>query len=125
MGLSKKSLLSVIFTLFISHGSATPLFARSGFTIPEAPANNILEIRSHPNPSHIVSSARGNSAPTKGGKGSGGKKGSGDAVVNTIFSGVYPVVNVTWGSANGSPGQSFISFIDTGKSNSGKYLDVN
>lgn len=34
--------------------------------------------------------------------------------MNTIFSGVYPVVNVTWGGNKGEPSQTFISFIDTG-----------
>ncbi len=34
--------------------------------------------------------------------------------VNTIYNGVYPVINVTWGSKDGQPGQTFTSFIDTG-----------
>lgn len=36
--------------------------------------------------------------------------------INTIFSGVYPVANLTWGNAPGvaGPEQQFISFLDTG-----------
>lgn len=41
-----------------------------------------------------------------------------DAITNTLFSGVYPVVNVTWGNkaGEGAGGQSFVSYIDTGSS---------
>jgi hypothetical protein len=116
MELSRRNILAVILTVFISRGIATPLFVRSGFSIAEAPAVNLLELRSHPNPQHIVSSSRPRTSPSKNGKGSNGKPKTGDAVVNTIFSGVYPVVNVTWGNTDGRSGQTFISFIDTGQS---------
>jgi hypothetical protein len=119
MGLSRTSIWSFIFTAFISHGIATPLFAHSRLFIAEAPAANLLELRSHPSPQHLVSSSRGRNAPLNAGKRSIGKRHIGEAVVNTIFSGVYPVVNVTWGNTDGSPGQTFISFIDTGQSRSG------
>lgn len=41
--------------------------------------------------------------------------------INTIFSDVYPVANLTWGNtpaveAEGAPAQQFISFLDTGSS---------
>jgi hypothetical protein len=42
------------------------------------------------------------------------KRQQGNEVVNTLYSGVYPVVNVTWGGKKGLPEQQFISFIDTG-----------
>jgi hypothetical protein len=114
MVLSGTTILSVIFTGLISHGIATPIFARSGISIAEAPAANLLEIHSHPSPQHLISSSRGGNALLKNRKRSIGGGHTGKAVVNTIFSGVYPVVNVTWGSKDGSPGQTFISFIDTG-----------
>ncbi|UZJ53911.1 hypothetical protein CBS101457_003231 [Exobasidium rhododendri] len=37
------------------------------------------------------------------------------AGVNTIYSGVYPTVNLTWVAPNGTK-QSFVSFVDTGSS---------
>ncbi|OAA57967.1 Peptidase aspartic [Niveomyces insectorum RCEF 264] len=41
----------------------------------------------------------------------------GDVVTNTVYSGVYPVVNVTWGNKAGAAnaaGQTFVSYVDTG-----------
>jgi hypothetical protein len=113
-------MLSVISTLFVSHAIATPLFAHSSNSIAEAPATNLLELRSHPSPQNLIRSSRGHNSQLKdrkrsiGGRHNGGRH-TGDAIVNTIFSGVYPVVNVTWGSTKGGPGQTFISFIDTGQ----------
>lgn len=97
-----------VITALVSDVFATPLFARSGLSIVEASADNLLQLYPHPNPQNIAKSSHGRKPPT------------GDAIVNTIFSGVYPVVNVTWG---GSVNQSFISFIDTGRPNQG-YPDM-
>ncbi len=43
---------------------------------------------------------------------------SSNATTNTLYSGVYPVINVTWGNKAGaaSASQTFVSYIDTGSS---------
>lgn len=85
----------------------------SGVKIAEAPSAALVQLLQNPSPDHLVSPihARIQSKNQKR------QAGTGNATVNTIFSGVYPVVNITWGNTDAStPGQQFISFIDTGSS---------
>lgn len=54
------------------------------------------------------------------------KNGTALETVNTIFSDVYPVANLTWGNADGveGPAQQFISFLDTGSSDTWVVTDA-
>ncbi|KAF8161716.1 aspartic peptidase domain-containing protein [Mycena galopus ATCC 62051] len=88
-----------------------PLFTRTDISIREAPAENRLQLLRNPNPRLIKANAgkalraRRHNAPVA------------TETANTVFSGVYPCVNLTWGSKTpGEPGQQIISYIDTGSS---------
>lgn len=89
-----------------------PLFTRSDRAIAEAPTEALIQLAQNPKPDYFHSPARARTAARELAK----RAGSGNETVNTIFSGVYPVINLTWGSTDGAPGQQFISFIDTGSS---------
>ncbi|ETS74397.1 hypothetical protein PFICI_14263 [Pestalotiopsis fici W106-1] len=91
-----------------------PLFTRGDISIAEAPAEGLIQLLSNPKPDHLRSPVRERIAAQKLGK----RAGTGNETVNTLFSGIYPTVNLTWGNTDGSPGQQFISFIDTGSSDS-------
>lgn len=84
-------------------------FTTPGIAISEAAASQQLALSPHPNPNVFVSPARERRAQRLGKKPSGKK---GYETVNTIFDGVYPVLNVTW---LGHKRQPFVSFIDTGE----------
>lgn len=88
------------------------LFTRSDVSIAEAPTEALIQLSQNPKPDYFNSPARARITAKKIGK----RAGTGNETVNTIFSGIYPVVNLTWGNIDGSPGQQFISFIDTGSS---------
>ncbi|KAI0133806.1 aspartic peptidase domain-containing protein [Xylariales sp. AK1849] len=91
----------------------TPLFTRRDISIEEASSAGIVQLLQNPKPDHFRSPihARQRSLDRRAG--------TGNETVNTLFSGVYPVVNLTWGNTNANtPGQQFISFIDTGSSDS-------
>lgn len=115
------------------------LFAHPSLAIPDAPVENVLSLGSHPNPDIFNSPARARvqarqdkaraantqrrwwqvwerDIPTTNIVQSGSAVSS--AVTGTIFSGVYPVVNVTWGNKAGDPasGQTIVSYVDTGSS---------
>ena len=87
------------------------LFAAPGFAIAEAPLDQQLQLGSHPRPDVLSSPVR-----SRFGTAHRLAQRDGNTTTHTIFSGVYPVVNVTWGNKAGSaePGQPFISYIDTG-----------
>ncbi|KAK6084367.1 aspartic-type endopeptidase [Seiridium cupressi] len=91
-----------------------PLFSRSDISIAEAPSEGLVQLNQNPKPDHFRSPVRSRIAAQRVGK----RAGMGNATVNTLFSGIYPTVNLTWGNTDGSPGQQFISFIDTGSSDS-------
>jgi hypothetical protein len=91
-----------------------PLFRRGDISIAEAPAEGLVQLLQNPKPDHLRSPVRERIAAQKLGK----RAGTGNQTVNTLFSGIYPTVNLTWGNTDGSPGQQFISFIDTGSSDS-------
>ncbi|KAK6212579.1 hypothetical protein LQW54_005164 [Pestalotiopsis sp. IQ-011] len=95
-------------------GYSGPLFTRSGISIAEAPAEGLIQLGQNPKPDHLRSPVRERIAAKTLGK----RAGTGNQTVNTLFSGVYPTVNLTWGNTDGSPGQQFISFIDTGSADS-------
>ena len=93
-----------------------PLFDRSDITMSEAPVKNLLPLSPHPSPNVFASPARARYASLIEGRAMTDKRQKGQEAVGTLFSGVSPVLNVTWGSKDNVPGQHFISFIDTGKS---------
>jgi hypothetical protein len=94
--------------------STSSIFTLPGVSIPEAPAANILELRPHPSPNPLASPFRARYASLVKRRHWFRKRQEGNEAVNTIFDGVYPVINVTWGNKDGTSTQSFISFIDTG-----------
>lgn len=71
------------------------VFAQPGIFIPEAPSGNILQLSLGAASSHPRIRKRQ------------------QTIASTIFDGVYPVVNLTWGNKDGTS-QTFLSFIDTG-----------
>lgn len=102
----------------VSHRSGSsysgPLFTRSDISIAQAPSEALIQLLQNPKPDHFNSPARARIAAQQIAK----RAGTGNQTVNTLFSGIYPTVNLTWGNTDGSPGQQFISFIDTGSSDS-------
>jgi hypothetical protein len=104
---------SAIVSGALNDHSASSIFTFPGISIPEAPAANVVELITHPDPLAIHPRAGG--LLRWGGENRLGKRQSASEVVNTIFDGVYPVINVTWGNKDGKSSQSFISFIDTGQ----------
>ncbi len=91
----------------------TALFSRRDVSIAVAPSTGQLELSSNPNRDIFSSPARARVEYLRW-KQSGHK---GFEPVNTIFNGVYPVINLTWGNKPQiRGGQQFISFIDTGSS---------
>ncbi|KAK2069174.1 hypothetical protein P8C59_003778 [Phyllachora maydis] len=104
----------------------SPVFSRSEISIAEAPPSHILSLSHNPRRNVLGSPARARIAH-KLQQGQGPAPAVGTEAINTLFSGVYPVVNVTWGNRGPSPaggggnttdgdGQQFISFVDTGSS---------
>lgn len=91
-----------------------PLFRRSDISIAQAPTEALIQLLQNPKPDLFNSPVRSRIAAQRIAK----RAGTGNQTVNTLFSGIYPTVNLTWGNTDGSPGQQFISFIDTGSSDS-------
>ncbi|CAN8097992.1 unnamed protein product [Discula destructiva] len=92
-----------------------PLFTDSDITIREAPAEALIPLSQNPKPDYFTSPVRARVAARK--TANAAKRGeTGYELVNTLFSGVYPTINLTWGNTDGVSGQQFISFIDTGSS---------
>ena len=106
---SKAALVGLGLTVaqFVQQTSCKPaqLFSDSSVFISEAPATHQLSLSGHPNPNIFSSPARQRYKSICSGKGL--------ETVNTIFSGVYPVLNLTW---LGTKTQEFVAFIDTGSS---------
>ncbi|KAJ4393184.1 hypothetical protein N0V93_002392 [Gnomoniopsis smithogilvyi] len=92
--------------------SSVPLFTNSDVSIAEAPTEALIELAQNPNPDYLNSPVRARIAVQKKAK----RAETAYELVNTLFSGVYPTINVTWGNTDGTSGQDFISFIDTGSS---------
>ncbi|KAH8666825.1 aspartic peptidase domain-containing protein [Xylariales sp. PMI_506] len=91
-----------------------PRFTRRDISITEAPQEGLIQLLHNPNPDHLNSPVRARIAAQNRLNKRGGV---GNETANTIFSGVYPVINITWGNQDTqTPGQQFISFIDTGSS---------
>jgi hypothetical protein len=115
----RNSVLVTVFSAVVSGAlndrSASSIFTLPGVSIAEAPAANVLELHTHPNPNPLASRFRTRHASLSKGEKSIRKRQSGNEVVNTIYNGVYPVANVTWGNKDGTSSQSFVSFIDTGQ----------
>lgn len=92
--------------------AAAAQFSRSGVSIAAAAEENVVSIFKYTNRSvkSLASPVRTRLAASK--------NKTDLETVNTIFSDVYPVANLTWGNAPGisGPAQQFISFLDTGSS---------
>ncbi|KAJ4424910.1 hypothetical protein N0V82_000413 [Gnomoniopsis sp. IMI 355080] len=90
--------------------SSIPLFTNSDVSISEAPKEALIELSQNPNPDYFnspVLARRAGQEKAKRGE-------TAYESVNTLFSGIYPMINLTWGNTDGTSGQQFISFIDTG-----------
>lgn len=81
------------------------LFSDPSISIPEAPPAQQFGLHGNPKPDIYHSPARQRHHYRLHGHGMGYE------TVNTIFSGVYPVLNLTW---LGHKSQEFVAFIDTG-----------
>jgi hypothetical protein len=107
MQLSRRILIGLCSSIIQYVSSSTAqLFSNSSISIPEAPSTHQLPLSSNPLPDILSSPARQRFSRTY-------HNGTGSETVNTIFSGVYPVLNLTWFGTSGSS-QQFISYIDTG-----------
>lgn len=89
-------------------GSSSPAspqtFSNPAVSINEAPSAQQFSLNRNPQPNFLNSPVRARHHHLTG---------RGSETVNTIFDGVYPVLNVTW---LGKKPQQFVSFIDTGSS---------
>ncbi|KAH8647086.1 aspartic peptidase domain-containing protein [Tricladium varicosporioides] len=92
---------------FIRHSSciAVQLFSDPSISIPEAPSSHQFSLSSHPQPDVLNSPVRRRFHHFRSGKGF--------EAVNTLFSGVYPSLNLTW---LGHKPQDLVVLIDTGSS---------
>lgn len=77
--------------------SNVPLFTNSDVSIAEAPEEALLELSQNPNPDYFTSPVRARIALQKKAK----RAETAYELVNTLFSGVYPTVNLTWGNTDG------------------------
>lgn len=77
--------------------SSIPLFTNSDVSIAEAPTEALLELSQNPNPDYLNSPVRARIASQKTAK----RAETAYELVNTLFSGVYPTVNLTWGNTDG------------------------
>lgn len=108
--------ISLTYLIQLSSCSPTQLFSNRDVSIAEAPPAQQFSLTAHPNPNVLNSPARQRWAHHPHNhhhKGNGAGHGKGSETVNTIFDGVYPVLNLTW---LGSKSQDFVAFIDTGSS---------
>lgn len=81
---------------------SSPIFSNSDVSITEAPTSQQYVLSQNPQPNFLHSPIRERANHLNG---------KGKQTLNTIFSGVYPVINVTWGG-----NQQFVSYVDTGSS---------
>lgn len=77
--------------------SSAPLFTNSDVSIAEAPPSALVQLLQNPNPDYLNSPVRARIAAKQNAK----RAGTGYELVNTIFSGIYPTVNLTWGNEDG------------------------
>lgn len=95
-------------------GIAAATFSRQDISIAVAPQENHIALSkiSQRSVNSLQSPTRARIAALKD------TNSTASETVNTIFSDVYPVANLTWGNAPGveGPAQQFISFLDTGSS---------
>lgn len=77
--------------------SSVPLFTNSDISIAEAPEEALLELSQNPNPDYFNSPVRARIASQRKAK----RAETAYELVNTLFSGVYPTVNLTWGNTDG------------------------
>jgi len=105
--------LSITYLIQLCSCSPTGLFSTRDVSIAEAPSAQQFSLTAHPKPNVLNSPARQRWAHHPHNPHSGNGKGKGSETVNTIFDGVYPVLNLTW---LGSKSQEFVAFIDTGSS---------
>ena len=99
--------LGITVVQFIQQTSCMPLqlFSDATVSISEAPSTHQVSLSGNPNRNIFSSPARQRHHSICTGKGY--------ETVNTIYSGVYPVLNLTW---LGEKPQEFVAFIDTGSS---------
>lgn len=77
--------------------SSIPLFTNSDVSIAEAPTEALIQLSHNPNPDYFTSPVRARIAARKNAK----RAETAYELVNTIFSGIYPTVNLTWGNTDG------------------------
>lgn len=103
---------SLLLSLLPSLCVAAAQFSRRGVSVAVAPQENHVALSkiSQRSLNSLNSPVRNRIAALK--------NGTNLEIVNTIFSDVYPVANLTWGNAPvvDGPAQQFISFLDTGSS---------
>jgi hypothetical protein len=112
MHFSKSALIggfSITYFTQLSLCSPAQLFSHRDISISEAPSTQQFSLTANPKPNVLNSPIRQrfHHSPNHH------HNGKGSETVNTIFSGVYPVLNLTW---LGSKSQDFVAFIDTGSS---------
>lgn len=96
-------------------------FSRRDVSLGVAPEDNHIALskKSQRSVNKLTSPTRSRIAALKDGRGASNGT-IATETVNTIFSDIYPVANLTWGNAPGVdagvPAQQFISFLDTGSS---------
>lgn len=77
--------------------TSVPLFTNSDVSIVEAPTEALVHLSQNPNPDYFNSPVRARIAAQKGAK----RAETAYELVNTLFSGIYPTVNLTWGNSDG------------------------
>lgn len=100
------SITSVI-QLSLCSPTTTHLFSDRDISIAEAPSAQQFGLTSNPKPNVLNSPSRQRFHHSQNHH----HNGKGSETVNTIFDGVYPVMNLTW---LGKKSQDFVCFIDTG-----------
>lgn len=113
--------LSLVLLPSLCTAAAAAKFSRRDVSLGVAPEDNHIALskKSQRSVDKLTSPTRSRIAALKNASGaSNGTTAS--ETVNTIFSDIYPVANLTWGNAPGVeagvPAQQFISFLDTGSS---------
>lgn len=89
---------------FIHQSSCSQLFSDSTISISEAPSANQFSLSSNPQPNYLTSPVRERFRQLR-------SNGKSTTTLNTLFSGVYPIANLTW---LGHESQTFVTYVDTG-----------
>jgi hypothetical protein len=92
---------------FIHQSSCSQLFSDSTISISEAPSANQFSLSSNPQPNYLTSPVRERIRLSK----RQDQNGKSTTTLNTLFSGVYPIANLTW---LGHESQTFVTYVDTG-----------